>query len=323
MTDLRLLQPWPTLIDFARQKTERLDNLSGFELGHVPYVLLLLHFLDQWRSTHGGEYPTSYKDRTAFRDHVRTAGPPEEENFVEAASAVLKTVNVPQLSSSVRTVLQAPEAQNLTSSSPSFWYIASAIHTFYQHHNQLPLPGGLPDMKAQSSDYITLQNIYKTKARDDCAEVTATVRALEAQHQRPQQVPDQEIEQFCKLAAHIKLVRGSSTPLDLATNHLAWTPQSGAALVAALPNSEFGLSSAALVYIGFVAYDAFLATHAADAFTATGRAPGSVDTSSDAEKLTGIAFTVLDAAISAAGTTVENPQYDDVREELRGICEEL
>jgi amyloid beta precursor protein binding protein 1 len=39
-------------------------------------------------------------------------------------------------------------------------------------------------MKAQSADYVSLQNIYKTKARQDVEEVTATVRHLESQLQR-------------------------------------------------------------------------------------------------------------------------------------------
>ncbi|KAF2148997.1 hypothetical protein K461DRAFT_315933 [Myriangium duriaei CBS 260.36] len=323
-TDLRLLKPWPALIQFAHEKTHNIKNLAGFELGHIPYVLLLLYLLDEWRSNHNGESPTSYKDKTAFREFVRLSGPPEEENFTEAASAVLKTINPPQVSSSVLTVLQAPEVQNLTSSSASFWFIASAVHAFYQKHQQLPLPGALPDMKAQSSDYIALQNIYKTKARDDCAEVTATVRALEQQHGRSTSIPASEIEQFCKLAAHIKLIRGSARPLTLALDHLSWTPEAGKALVNALPNSEFGLENCVLVYIAFVAYDHFLTSHTdADKFASAPRPPGLTDPESDAEKLTGIAFKILDTAINTAGTEVENPQYDNVKQELANICQEL
>lgn len=324
-TDLRLLNPWPSLLQFAHEKTNNILNLSGFELGHIPYVLLLLYYLDEWRSQHNGQAPTSYKDKTAFRDFVKSSGPPEEENYNEAVSAVLKTINSPQLLSSVQAVLQAPEVQNLSPTSSSFWYITSAINVFYQKHHQLPLPGALPDMKAQSSDYIALQNIYKTKAREDCAEVTATIRELERHFQKPAQIPHAEIEQYCKLAAHVKLVRGSSTPLALATSHLAWTIESGKAVIAALPNKEFGLDNASLVYIAFVAFDRFLTTHPQDEFGAAARAPGTSDddVDSDAEKLIGIAFTVLDAAINAAQTEVENPQYGDVRQELAGICREM
>ena len=47
------------------------------------------------------------------------------------------------------------------------------MEEFYNRHGQLPVPGGLPDMKAKSDVYIQLQNIYKAKARADAAEVLA------------------------------------------------------------------------------------------------------------------------------------------------------
>ncbi|PNS18752.1 NEDD8-activating enzyme E1 regulatory subunit [Sphaceloma murrayae] len=323
-TDLRLLAPWPALARFAKEKTCDLGSLSEIDLGHVPYLLLLLHYIDEWRSSHGGEAPLSYKDKTAFRDTLRAAGPPEEENFGEAAAAVLKTLNLPTPSSSVLSVLQAPETRQLTSDTASFWIIAAAVHDFYQKHEQLPLPGSLPDMKARSADYIALQNIYKSKAREDCAQVTSTVRQLEAQVGRNSQIPDSEIEQFCKLAAHIKLVRGSSTPLALVQDGLSWTAEAGKDLVMKFPNPDFGMDGPTLIYIAFVAYDSFLASHADDMSSAL-HPPGSnsqhVD--SDAEKLTGIALKVLDAAINATGSRVENPQYDDLQVELGKICQEI
>ena len=71
----------------------------------------------------------------------------------------------------------------------------------------LPLPGALPDMKAQSADYIELQNIYKAKARKDLAEMAETVRWTEKQLSR-KAVDDKEIEAFCKGAAFVKLIHG-------------------------------------------------------------------------------------------------------------------
>ncbi|PSK38078.1 NEDD8-activating enzyme E1 regulatory subunit [Elsinoe australis] len=323
-TDLRLLTPWPALSEFSQTKTQNLNALSDADLGHIPYVVLLLHFLDEWRKLHNGEPPLSYKDKTSFRDDVRAAGPLEEENFGEAAAAVLKTINMPTPASSVLAVLDAPEARKLTPTSASFWFIASAVHTFYEKNQQLPLPGSLPDMKARSADYIALQNIYKTKAREDCAEVTATVRGLESQVGRQDQIPTTEIEQFCKLAAHIKLVRGSPTPLALVHDPLKWTAEAGKDLVMKLPNPDFGIEGPTLIYVAFVAYDSFLASHS-DNMSGELQAPGvkADEADSDAEKLTGIAFKVLDAAITATGTEVENPQYDNLKEELGKICQEL
>lgn len=72
----------------------------------------------------------------------------------------------------------------------------------------LPLPGSVPDMKAVSADYIQLQNVYKSKAREDLGEVLSTVRSIEQSLGREQLIEEKEVEAFCKGAGHIKLVRG-------------------------------------------------------------------------------------------------------------------
>ncbi|KLJ08062.1 amyloid beta protein binding protein 1 [Blastomyces silverae] len=218
--DLRLTNPFPELVA-ATAKIADLDSLDDHDHGHVPYLLLLLHFLDKWKATHDGNLPLSYEDKSAFREMVRdgartnnsTGG---EENFDEAVAAVLKSVNPWSLKSNVREMFDMEQCNNLNSKSDNFWIIASAIKSFYTTHSVLPLPGSLPDMKAQSADYISLQNIYKSKARKDLAEIVVSVRALEAQlrgesSQPP--IPEKEIETFCKHASSVKVIRGRDIPI--------------------------------------------------------------------------------------------------------------
>jgi len=297
--------------------------MSAHELGHVPYVLLLLHFLEEWKQTHSGNPPSSYKEKTEFREYVRNAGPPDEENFAEAAGAVLKSLNPPTPSSSVLAVLNAPEAQNISSESQSFWFIARAVYQFYQEQGVLPLPGAVPDMKAQSADYITLQNLYKAKSKEDATRVSLIVRDLETQHQRPDtlRTPVSEIEQFCKGAAHIKLVRGRSTPLLQACEPLKWNTESAKSVYNALMMPDSG----ALIYIAFLAYDNFVGTHNRGSFGSEPRVPGSNDMELDADsdKVAATACTILDAAITAAGSFLENPMYDETKESLDKICREM
>jgi amyloid beta precursor protein binding protein 1 len=107
-TDLRLLFPWPALLEFVEKLTKDIDSLSAHEHGHIPYVVLLLYYLQKWKESHGG-YPTTYTDKKAFREFVsngaRTDNPEGgEENYDEAVAAVLKTVSPPTLSSSVQEV---------------------------------------------------------------------------------------------------------------------------------------------------------------------------------------------------------------------------
>ena len=219
--DIRLISPWPELVAEAKLQTSNLDSLSDHDHGHVPYVPLLLYYLNQWKDNHNGQYPSTFREKTEFRSmvgadarHSSSAGP--EENYDEACAAVLKTISPPSLGSGCRNMFTLPSCQseNLTSESPNFWIVANAIKTFHSSHGVLPLPGSLPDMKATSSSYIRLQNIYKSKARADVAELTSTVRATEKRLGRPatQAIPNGEIEAFAKNASHIKILHGQSLP---------------------------------------------------------------------------------------------------------------
>ncbi|PMD30566.1 hypothetical protein L207DRAFT_520062 [Hyaloscypha variabilis F] len=215
-TDLRLLTPWKELSHFAASLTDNIQSLSAHEHGHIPYVALLLHYLAKWKEEHG-TLPSTYKEKTAFRSRVASGArtdTPEggEENFDEAVAAVLKTISSPGLPSSVREVFDY--TPNKMESTASFWIIADAIKQFYNKHNTLPLPGSVPDMKAQSTVYVQLQNIYKAKARQDAAEVLKTVRS----HPRGKDINSAEVESFCKNAAFIKLIRGSKSSEASPTN---------------------------------------------------------------------------------------------------------
>lgn len=214
--DLRLVNPWPELKE-AAARISNLDTLDDHEHGHVPYVLLLLHYLEKWKAEHNGKPPENYKEKSAFRDMVRAGARtnnPEggEENFDEAAAAVLKSINPWSLRSNIREIFEMEQCKNLKPDSDNFWIIASAISAFYTKHGVLPLPGSLPDMKAKSADYIALQNIYKNKARQDMEEVLETVRATEARLGRQTPITEKEVEIFCKNASHVKVIRGRDIP---------------------------------------------------------------------------------------------------------------
>lgn len=215
--DLRLLNPWPELAA-AGARLSNLDSLDDHQHGHVPYILLLLHYLEKWKSAHGGNVPSNYKEKTEFREMVRAGARTNnaeggEENFDEAVGAVLKSINPFSLRSSIREIFEMGQCVNLKQDSDNFWIIASAIRAFYNKHGVLPLPGSLPDMKATSADYIALQNIYKSKARKDLEEVLETIRTIEAQlGPRPVPVSEREVEIFCKNAAHVKVIHGRDIP---------------------------------------------------------------------------------------------------------------
>lgn len=214
--DLRLLNPWPELSAAATALGD-LTTLDDHQHGHIPYIFILLISLEQWKQTHDGNPPANYKEKTAFRELVRSSARTNnaeggEENFDEAVAAVVKSISPFSLRSSIREIFEMDQCQRLTTQSADFWIIASAIQRFYSENGVLPLPGSLPDMKAQSADYVALQNLYKDKARHDVEKVTGTVRQLEAQLGRARPILEREVEVFCKNAAHIKVVQGREIP---------------------------------------------------------------------------------------------------------------
>ncbi|KAL2175579.1 uncharacterized protein P884DRAFT_205659 [Thermothelomyces heterothallicus CBS 202.75] len=205
-TDLRLLNPWPELVAFAEELTKDIDGLDDFQHGHLPYVVILLHYLKKWKAEHDGKYPATFKEKSEFRKIVQSAARtnnPEggEENFDEAAAAVVKTVVQPSLPSGLKEVFEYQHTDPAEKRS-GFWIIADAVKQFYEKHHCLPLPGKLPDMKAQSKVYIQLQNIYKAKARKDVAEILQIVQATPG----GEHVDPAEVDLFCKNAAFVKLI---------------------------------------------------------------------------------------------------------------------
>ena len=117
-TDLRLLAPWPELYEFARDMTKNIESLDDHDHGHLPLVVILLHFLDQWKQNHADAYPTSYADKTKFRTMVSDAmrrGNPEggEENFEEAVASVMKQVTAPFIPSSLKEVFDYEHANKV------------------------------------------------------------------------------------------------------------------------------------------------------------------------------------------------------------------
>lgn len=108
-SDLRLLNPWPELVDFSKEMTKNLDSLDNHDHGHIPYVVILLYYLEQWRQSHNGENPISSKDKREFRHLVlssaRTNNPEGgEENFQEAETAINKNIVAPRLEDGVKEI---------------------------------------------------------------------------------------------------------------------------------------------------------------------------------------------------------------------------
>lgn len=244
--DLRLLAPWDEL-DAAVDALGDITKLSDHEHGHIPYILLLLHYLREWRSSHNNSDPSNFKEKTEFRDLVRSGtrtNNPEggEENFEEATAAVLKSIADPPMGTGCNDLLAMTQATPLGPGASNFWVIAHAIMGFFDDYGLLPLPGSLPDMKSTSEEYIKLQNIYKTKAREDVDEVREAVhQLLEELNRATSTIPDAEIEAFCKNASHVRVLTNPDATLLPSLRLMNSDPQFLATLPSIIENDWEGL----------------------------------------------------------------------------------
>ncbi|KOS20688.1 NEDD8-activating enzyme E1 regulatory subunit [Escovopsis weberi] len=273
-TDLRLLAPWSELTEFASGMTSDMEGLDDHEHGHLPMVVILLHYLEKWKYGHEGAYPTSYAEKTAFRTVITQAmrrDNPEggEENFEEAAAAVMKHVVPSTIPSDLKGVFNYEHPADAPVKS-SFWIIANAVRGFYEKHQRLPVSGGLPDMKAQSGVYIRLQNVYKNKARQDIKEVLEMVR----DNAGGETIEVAEVEAFCKNARFIKLINtagpGSISISEVVDKELANDE------VAAIAGPEMPMSLIAIyLALNAISHDPTLS--AADIVAAIGKTAPALD----------------------------------------------
>ncbi|PWW78616.1 hypothetical protein C7212DRAFT_350713 [Tuber magnatum] len=275
LVDLRLFNPWPELLELALERTSTLDvpesegGMSDHQHGHVPYVLLLLKYLEDWKQSHEGHLPGSYSEKALFKsmvmDGMRTNVPGgSEENYVEAVRAVMGDLRTAQLFNGTKEVLNDPKCQNITSQTDEFWIIARAVKDFADSNNGLlPLSGAMPDMKAESHGYVALQNIYRAKAHSDAAAVEGIVRGHmnRVQHPKRNQIDRDTIQLFCRHANFLRRLNYRS----IADEFSHCNEEHKRAVLTALGDWD---AEGSLIhdYIALRAYQEFYTSH--------GRAPG-------------------------------------------------
>lgn len=213
--DLRLDRPFPGLIKFANSLD--LDHMSKQEHMHTPYLILLYKFLEKWKSEHQSQIPKNYKEKTAFKNLLRSGVlkneegvPLLEENFDEAVAATNSALVPTSIPSSVQEIFNDSCCTNLTSQSSNFWILAHAVKQFTENEGAgaLPLRGSIPDMTADSERYIRLQNVYLDQAQQDYASVLGYVQQTLTSLGKPSDsIPEQDVKMFCRNASFLKLVR--------------------------------------------------------------------------------------------------------------------
>lgn len=77
------------------------------------------------------------------------------------------------------------------------------------------------------------------------------------------------------------------------------------------------------LYIAFLAWDEYVATHEKDALGGAPKVPGETDVEPDTEKVTGIALKIVDDLLKEAGKTLDEEDDPVVKEQLGEYVQEL
>lgn len=215
--DLRLDQPFLGLREHV--DSIQLNSLELKEHAHIPYVVLLLKFLDKWKVEKNSSLPKDRNDKEQFREMIRQGrmvdehgNVENEENFEEAIKSVNSSIQPTCIPSSVREILDNESCVNLTSKSKPFWIMAKAIRDFVENegNGNLPLRGSVPDMTAKTDYYIALQQVYYEQAARDTDVVYRRVQQLLHQLNQPADtISEADVKQFCKHASCLHVMRGS------------------------------------------------------------------------------------------------------------------
>ncbi|KAJ2671903.1 hypothetical protein IWW42_003165 [Coemansia sp. RSA 1085] len=264
--DLRVMAPFTALREFA--DSIDLDALDSTDLAHVPLVVLLIKAVDRWAAANNTK-PSglSLAQIAEIAVLLRQMAPtPGEENFEEAANATNANCTDYEIPDEVKAILDDAAAKTIDAQTSNFWLLVNALRRYLESEyaqGMLPHSGAIPDMKADTASYVSLQRIYKQKAESDKRQLRCHLHevlhdaALPTDH-----VSSEQLDAFCKNASKLRLIRTHSLTQDIGESSVAQDLQAEGAL------SHYAL---------FRAADKFAAKH--------GRCPGIADTETSMDEL--------------------------------------
>lgn len=168
---------------------------------HVPYVVILVRALAEWKAAHDDKPPQTTAEKKLFKEGVQEMKIKfDEENFDEAEAQAYRCWTETRVPSDISALFQDPQLSALGPTSPPFFHLLEALRQFtLQPPHTLPLSSTLPDMKANTTSYIHLQTLYKTRAEEEKAIFKKFLTVP---------LDDAIIDSFVKNAHGLKVLRG-------------------------------------------------------------------------------------------------------------------
>lgn len=215
MFDLRIDRPWPELR--AHADSFDLEALDDTDHAHVPYIVIFIKALDQWKLLHGELEPKNYAEKTQFKALVggMARDLAVETNFIEATQSIHRALQKTCIPGSLEALL-AHDRCDLTEPTEFWLYVKALRHFVAGNGGQLPLPGSIPDMATTTNEYVALQNIYRVKAQQDRQCFTEhLVREFKRAGLPTTQISEDTVRVFCQNAAFLHVSTGCQRMVTL------------------------------------------------------------------------------------------------------------
>ncbi|PVU87069.1 hypothetical protein BB559_006247 [Furculomyces boomerangus] len=231
--DLRISEPFNEIEEYSDGID--LDELDPTDRAHIPYIVILIKKLKEYKKMNGGKLPSTFKEKREFKNLVEAdkycTG---EENFMEAVENAIRYSGEYTMPTRVLQVLNSSNCELVVSNPDkiqfknlAFWVMARALRDFVhcstEGNGKLPLTGTIPDMKADTKRFIEIQKIYKNKANQDIEKVYNRVQDLLKSNLLKStfcKLTRQDVETFCH-NSHRLLFSSSSKP-QLSTRKLTF-----------------------------------------------------------------------------------------------------
>ncbi|KAJ7512737.1 hypothetical protein B0H11DRAFT_5705 [Mycena galericulata] len=196
---LRIDKAFPALYEYAT--TLDFASMDPTDHTHVPYVVILVRALADWKAAHDGKAPQTTTEKKLFKEGIQAMKIKfDEENFDEAEAQAYRCWTETGVPSDIAALFQDLQLSTLSPTSPPFFHLLDALRQFtLQPPHTLPLSSTLPDMKANTASYIHLQKLYKTRAEEEKAVLKAFLTVP---------VDDALVDSFVKNAHGLKVLRG-------------------------------------------------------------------------------------------------------------------
>lgn len=218
----------------------------------------------------------------------------DEENYEEAVKAINSCFGGGKPTAQLWDILNDSSCTNLNKKSNIFWILVRAVRDFIEGDNNgwLPVPGIIPDMTADTENYINLQTVYRSQAIQDADMVYKRVQQHLQELNLPSElITDKEVKLFCREFASIAVLRGTCIADE-------YEKPSANLIASELEDAN----SLMVIYVALRALDKFVSEH--------GTFPGDIYVESDTARIKAIACKFL------SEWSISAPFSDDWAHEL-------